>query len=106
MFGRFKQSRKRRISEWLKRLRNPASTTDFKGIFDWGVLGTAIASSPIIAETFFATKIFGVIVSATTPIGWLIGAFFVAGGLYWVTQLVKGEEKGRRFPWTPKRRWK
>ncbi len=63
----------------------------------WGVAGSSVASSTIVASTFFGGNGLLVtlgIISATTPIGWVVGAGIVTtGAAYGFKKLFSKAEK-------------
>ena len=80
------------------RLKNAAfEAWDAVGV---GATGAAVAASPVVATTFFASTGFwasiGLGAAATTPIGWVVLAGVVSGGAWLgLTRTLKGSAKSR-----------
>lgn len=74
-------------------------------IGSWGGTGAAVASSKIVASTFFAPTGFMALIglgTAVTPIGWVLAAAVTSAGAYYGVTRLFGRYAGSRVDTIPK----
>tara|TARA_B100000678_G_scaffold289625_1_gene300611 strand:- start:470 stop:1393 length:924 start_codon:yes stop_codon:yes gene_type:complete len=74
-------------------------------IGSWGGTGAAVASSKVVASTFFAPTGFMALIglgTAATPIGWVVAAAVTSAGAYYGVTRLFGRYAGSRVDTIPK----